>query len=1245
MPNPRWGCLSAVTILLGLSGCGLTDEVPTGPKFVVAAKNVVPAIPVALTDDRPKWERKYFPGTSEPEQYETAITFVPMENLQPSAGELLKQKIAAALNPVSDRPARIDVEIRSFRVVYDDRNRYRAWHEERVAARQKRLDEHKKSADNKPQFCPVPPIVAPPPPNYEHHLRRKKGQSKDEWEAEQRQKKKKKKKKKAKVDADPSATSLVVGAVLGGLLKHAFKGLENGAEAEAETTPTVVVIGERAEISWVLNSELTELLEDHPCLDSVIPYHRRGSLSDSLSLLRDLRSRRFDLVFDLQGLLRTGVMTTATGADVRVGLESAREGSGAACHLLLADTGRFVPAHLRYWKVAEALGMGNLSRETHVPIPAADRNWAVAKLAPMRRPILAVNPGARWVTKRWPIEHFAVVAAKASRYYGFSTVILGSRGERPLALQLEHLLRRFTPAAGIVNLAGETTLKQLAATLQSADVMLTNDSGPMHLAAGLGTPVLGIFTCTDPVRSGPPGDVHELTPPADPTPLYLPRKDFEQGWIKLFDDKTLFGWKANSDANWTVADGVISADRGKAGLLLTTVPFADYELSCDYRLAKGGNSGIFLRTKFNPTDPAVDCYELNMCDSHPMYPTGSLVGRAKPSVTIGGEGDWKRFLVTVKGKRITARLDGRVLIDFVDDTRNVRMNGLIGLQYRQGKIEFRNVHLKPLGTTAIFNGTDLTGWKTIPGAKGKTTIEEKTIHMKGGPTFVQSKKSWGDFVLQADVRTNAERVNSGIFFRSMEGTEKQPANGYELQVHHGFKNGDRTQPDDYKTGFGTGSIFRFAKVRWVVPNDREWCTLTLALLHVARLINETGESADWGITFEKPKIDLDKLRSWKDGVIEQLTGGIEGLCKARGVTLMKARGRFVDSHSLELKNANGERERVNFKNCVIATGSSPVVPGPLKIDDPRVMDSTGALRLEDIPEKLLVVGGGYIGLEMGTVYAALGSKVTVVEMTAGLLPGADRDLVRPLKTRLDKQFAAIHLNAKVEKLTAESDGIAVEFSGEEAPENQTFDRVLISVGRRPNSGDLGLENTKVEVDERGFIKVDDKRRTTESHLMAIGDVAGEPMLAHKATYEAKVVIGALAGEPAAYDPRAIPAVVFTDPELAWCGLTETEAKEAGQTVQVFRFPWAASGRAQTLARTEGVTKLIADPDTERILGMGVVGPGAGELIAEGVLAVEMGANIRDVADTIHAHPTMSETVMEAAEGLMGHATHVYRKRR
>jgi dihydrolipoamide dehydrogenase len=423
------------------------------------------------------------------------------------------------------------------------------------------------------------------------------------------------------------------------------------------------------------------------------------------------------------------------------------------------------------------------------------------------------------------------------------------------------------------------------------------------------------------------------------------------------------------------------------------------------------------------------------------------------------------------------------------------------------------------------------------------------------------------------------------------------------------------------------------------------CIPSKALLHAARLINEANEAAEWGVTYQSPDIDIEKLRGWKDGIVGQLTGGIEGLCKSRGVTLIKARGHFIDSQTLELKNADGERKRLTFETCIIATGSLPAIPGPLKVDDERVMDSTGALDLPEVPARLLVIGGGYIGLEMGTVYAALGSDVTVVEMTSGLLPGVDRDLVNPLKRRLDGQFEAIYLNTKVEKLTPGKDGITAEFSGEDAPQSETFDRVLIAVGRRPNNSGFGLENTKVELDDRGFIKVDEKRRTRDPHLLAIGDVAGEPMLAHKATHEAKVAVGALAGEPMAFDPYAIPAVVFTDPELAWCGLTETEAKADGRKVDVFRFPWAASGRAQTLGRTEGVTKLIADPETERLLGMGVVGPGAGELIAEGVLAIEMGARARDVAETIHAHPTLSETIMEAAEGLLGHATHVFRKKR
>ncbi|NOX55186.1 MAG: dihydrolipoyl dehydrogenase [Planctomycetes bacterium] len=423
------------------------------------------------------------------------------------------------------------------------------------------------------------------------------------------------------------------------------------------------------------------------------------------------------------------------------------------------------------------------------------------------------------------------------------------------------------------------------------------------------------------------------------------------------------------------------------------------------------------------------------------------------------------------------------------------------------------------------------------------------------------------------------------------------------------------------------------------------CIPSKALLHIAKLLFETREAGEWGVTFGEPKIDLDRVRVWKDSVVGKLTGGIRELCRARGVELLQARARFLDSQSLELTRPDGRQERLEFRRAILATGSSPVRTAALDIDDPRVIDSTGALELPSVPKRMLVVGGGYIGLELGTVYAAFGSRVTVVEMLPGLLAGADRDLVRPLAKRLGKIFEAIHLKTTVKSLAAKRDGIVAELDGENVPSPQTFDMVLIAVGRRPNSAQIGLENTKVEVDPRGFVRVDKQQRTADPSIWAIGDVAGEPMLAHKATREAKVAIQAMAGEPAEFDNIAIPAVVFTDPELAWCGLTETEAKQSRRNVKVVRFPWAASGRAQTLGRTEGLTKLIFDPETERVLGVGIVGPGAGELIGEGVLAVETAAVARDLMESIHAHPTLAETIMEAAEGFHGSATHLYRPRK
>ena len=418
------------------------------------------------------------------------------------------------------------------------------------------------------------------------------------------------------------------------------------------------------------------------------------------------------------------------------------------------------------------------------------------------------------------------------------------------------------------------------------------------------------------------------------------------------------------------------------------------------------------------------------------------------------------------------------------------------------------------------------------------------------------------------------------------------------------------------------------------------CIPSKALLHVARLLEETEEIEKCGVHFERPRIDLDRVRAWKDSVVRRLTGGLGQLRAARKIRFIQGRARFADYRTLEIAAAAGGTERMPFEQAILATGSRPAtIPGfPAS---PRVMDSTGALELPDIPDRLLVVGGGYIGLELGSVYAALGSRVSVVEMLPGLLPGADRDLVRPLARRLEKKFEAIHLSTKVAFVAEEGAELRVSFEDAGgARRDDVFDRLLVSVGRRPNSEDLGLDRAGVEVDRRGFIVVDPRRRTGNPAVWAIGDVAGEPMLAHVATYEAKVAVEAIAGKKTAYDPRAIPAVVFTDPEIAWAGLTETEAEKQGRAVKVARFPWTASGRALTLERQEGLTKLVVDPETERVLGVGITGVGAGDMIAEGALAIEMGATVDDLAWTIHPHPTLSESVMEAAEAYHGHSPHM-----
>jgi dihydrolipoamide dehydrogenase len=424
------------------------------------------------------------------------------------------------------------------------------------------------------------------------------------------------------------------------------------------------------------------------------------------------------------------------------------------------------------------------------------------------------------------------------------------------------------------------------------------------------------------------------------------------------------------------------------------------------------------------------------------------------------------------------------------------------------------------------------------------------------------------------------------------------------------------------------------------------CIPSKALLHVAKLIEESHQAKNWGIDFAAPGIDVARLRSWKEGVVKKLTGGLGVLSKQRKVHYVQGRAAFESSTTLRVTKSDGTQESLTFDRIVVATGSRPAIVPTLNLDSPRMMDSTGALNLEDIPGTLLVVGGGYIGLELGSVYAALGTRVTVVEMLPGLLPGADRDLVTPLHKRLEKMFAGILLNTTLAAVKDEGSGIRATFDGPEIKERENvFDRVLVSVGRKPNSEIPGLEKTHVQVGPRGFIQVNKQLQTDDPAIFAIGDVVGEPMLAHKAMHEGRVAVEAIAGHKVAFEPNAIPAVVFTDPEVAWCGLTETEAQKQNREVKVARFPWAASGRAVTLDRPEGMTKLLIDPQTERVLGVGIVGVSAGEMISEGVLAIEMAALAKDVAMTIHPHPTLSETIMESAEVFFGTSTDIYRPKR
>lgn len=424
------------------------------------------------------------------------------------------------------------------------------------------------------------------------------------------------------------------------------------------------------------------------------------------------------------------------------------------------------------------------------------------------------------------------------------------------------------------------------------------------------------------------------------------------------------------------------------------------------------------------------------------------------------------------------------------------------------------------------------------------------------------------------------------------------------------------------------------------------CIPSKALLHVAKLIHEAEEAKNWGIEFGAPKIDINKLRDFKNRVVDKLTSGLGQISKQRKINFIQGRASFINSSTLKIEKVDGQSVEHSFGKAIIATGSVIATIPFLDIKSKRLLNSTSALDLPEIPKSLLVIGGGYIGLELGSVYQALGTKVSVVEMMPGLLPGADRDLVNYLSMRIKKSFAEVMLNSKVLEMREVKDGISVKIQDDKGNvSDKVYDYVLMSIGRKPETRGLGLENTKVTLTDRGWIKVDKQLRTTDPNIFAIGDIAGEPMLAHKASHEGRVAVAVIAGHKVTFEPLAIPAVVFTDPEIAWAGITEEQAKKDGIKYEVAKFPWAASGRAVTLDRNDGVTKLIVDPGTQRLLGIGICGPGAGELIAEGVLAIEMGANVTDLKLTIHPHPTLSETIMDAAEVFFGQSSHFYKPKR
>ena len=422
------------------------------------------------------------------------------------------------------------------------------------------------------------------------------------------------------------------------------------------------------------------------------------------------------------------------------------------------------------------------------------------------------------------------------------------------------------------------------------------------------------------------------------------------------------------------------------------------------------------------------------------------------------------------------------------------------------------------------------------------------------------------------------------------------------------------------------------------------CIPSKALLHATHQIRAAEESSARGIEFSAPKIHLDKMRAWKEGILEKLGQGILVLSKRRNVEILSGKGYFEDSQTLRVETAEGQKF-IEFEHAIIAVGSKPTLPAAFDLGNPKIMTSTEALDIEDIPGELLIVGAGYIGMELGTVYAALGSKITLVEALDTMLSGVDADLVKPVQSYAEKNFKEIRLKAKVKKMSTSGKKIRVIMEYDGKNQSEEYDRVLVSVGRIPHCQDLGLENTNIQCDEKGFIKINPHQQTADSSLYAIGDVTGGVMLAHKAAKEARIAVEVITGATSIFNNIIIPAVIFTDPEIAWCGLTETEAEAKGIAIATSKVPWTASGRALTFDRTDGLTKLIIEPETERILGVGITGHGAGDLISEGVLAIEMGATVKDLAETVHPHPTLSETFMECAELFYGHATHVYARQR